>query len=174
MNSQQHNYEQLVSQISALTAGETDMIANMANISAVIFNGIADVNWAGFYLYKQSQLVLGPFQGNPACIRIPMGRGVCGTAAESRKVQIVDDVSNFSGHISCDGATNSEIVLPIIKNNTLIGVLDLDSPSFSRFNLQDAEYLTRIVDILMSTISVTAFANDPQAAVNTVMLEPTE
>lgn len=174
MNNRQHNYELLISQISALTAGETDIIANMANISAVLFNGLEDISWAGFYLYKQSQLVLGPFQGKPACIRISMGRGVCGLAIETQKSQIVDDVHEFEGHIACDAASNSEIVIPLIKNNTLIGVLDVDSSSFSRFNVGDAEYLTKIVDILLSTISVETFSENIASPLNTATLETTE
>lgn len=153
MHSRQQNYELLISQVVSITAGETDIIANMANISSLLFNGIDDINWAGFYLFKESQLVLGPFQGNPACIRIALGKGVCGTAAETREIQIVEDVHKFKGHIACDTATNSEIVLPIIKDEVLIGVLDLDSTSFSHFNASDAEYLTKVVDILIKTIS---------------------
>ena len=158
MNNRQHNYELLISQISALCNGETDVIANMANISAVIFNGLPDINWAGFYLYKQSQLVLGPFQGNPACIRIPMGLGVCGVAAQTRKTLIVDDVDKFSGHIACDAASKSEIVIPIINEELLIGVLDVDSPNISRFNRFDAEFLNKVVDILINSISTTPYS----------------
>lgn len=174
MNSLQQNYDLLISQITALTYGESDMIANMANISAVIFNGLPDINWAGFYLYKQSQLVLGPFQGNPACIRIPMGRGVCGLAAETQRTQVVNDVHDFAGHIACDAASNSEIVVPIIKNGVLIGVLDVDSPSFSRFDESDAEYLCKVVDILISSMSVDTFSVDTSLSGNTKKLESTE
>ena len=174
MNSRQHNYDLLISQISALTNGESDMIANMANISAVIFNGLPDINWAGFYLFKQGQLVLGPFQGNPACIRIPMGRGVCGMAAETQQTQVVNDVHVFAGHIACDTASNSEIVIPIVKEGVLIGVLDVDSPSFSRFDESDAEYLCKVVDILISSMSVNSFSVDTALSVDTKKLEPTE
>lgn len=174
MNSQQHNYELLISQVSSLTAGETDLIANMANISSLLFNGLDDINWAGFYLYKESQLVLGPFHGSPACIRIAIGRGVCGKVAETREIQIVDDVHKFEGHIACDGLTNSEIVLPIVKNGVLIGVLDLDSPSFSRFKASDAEYLTAIVDILIKTIPFNGFALGASAEANSETLGVTE
>lgn len=174
MNSRPHNYELLISQVASITAGETDMIANMANISSLLFNGIDDINWAGFYLFKESQLVLGPFHGNPACIRIAMGKGVCGTSAETRKIQIIEDVHQFQGHITCDSASNSEIVLPIVKNDVLIGVLDIDSPSFSRFNDSDAEYLTKIVDILLKTISLEVYALDTLAQINTVSSVTTE
>ncbi|MGB3726763.1 MAG: GAF domain-containing protein [Glaciecola sp.] len=145
-------YSTILAQVDALTNGENDLIANMANISAVLFNQLDDVNWAGFYLFKDNMLVLGPFQGNPACIRIPMGKGVCGTAAQTQILQLVDDVHSFDGHIACDSASNSEIVVPIVKNGVLIGVLDIDSPLFSRFNQEDAEALTKIVDILTETM----------------------
>ena len=108
----EEHYTQLVSQAKSLVSGEHDLIANMANVSALLFNQLEDVNWAGFYLHKESQLVLGPFQGQPACIRIPIGKGVCGTAAETRTIQRIDDVHAFSGHIACDAASNSEIVIP--------------------------------------------------------------
>ena len=128
----EEHYTQLVSQAKSLVSGEHDLIANMANVSALLFNQLEDVNWAGFYLHKESQLVLGPFQGQPACIRIPIGKGVCGTAAETRTIQRIDDVHAFSGHIACDAASNSEIVIPLIVNDELIGVLDIDSPKFGR------------------------------------------
>lgn len=146
------DYATILQQISALTHGESDLIANMANISAVLFNNMHDINWAGFYLYKHQTLVLGPFQGNPACIRIPMGKGVCGVAAETKIVQIVEDVHRFEGHIACDAASNSEIVIPIVKNNVLIGVLDIDSPVFNRFTDVDEKALSAIVDILINTM----------------------
>ena len=167
MNSEQHNFQLLVSQVSSITTGETDMIANMANISSLLFNKLDDINWAGFYLFKDSQLVLGPFQGNPACIRIDIGKGVCGKVAETRQILIVDDVHKFTGHIACDSESNSEIVLPIVKNDVLIGVLDLDSPIFSRFTASDAEYLSKIVDILLETISFDAYDGDTFLPVNT-------
>ena len=144
-------YAQLISQAKSLVAGERDLIANMANISALLFNQLDDINWAGFYFYKQQQLVLGPFQGQPACIRIPMGKGVCGTAASTRTVQRVDDVHAFSGHIACDAASNSEIVIPLLVNDELVGVLDIDSPKFSRFDEQDEAGLCKIADILIES-----------------------
>ncbi|MCW8092288.1 GAF domain-containing protein [Alteromonas sp. ASW11-130] len=146
-------YQRLVKQADSLVAGEHDLIANMANISALLFTQLEDVNWAGFYLYKEEQLVLGPFQGNPACIRIPMGKGVCGTAAESRETLVVEDVHKFEGHIACDSASNSEIVIPLIVGDTLFGVLDIDSPSIGRFSEVDKAGLTAIADSLMATQS---------------------
>lgn len=139
-------------QAKGLVSGESDMIANMANLSALLFNQLEDVNWAGFYLYKEDQLVLGPFQGLPACIRIPMGKGVCGTAAETRETQLVKDVHAFPGHIACDAASNSEIVIPVIHNDTLVGVLDIDSPSLSRFDEEDLAGLAETVTILVSSL----------------------
>ena len=144
-------YSQLTAQARSLVEGERDMIANMANISALLFNQMDDVNWAGFYLYKEDQLVLGPFQGQPACIRIPMGKGVCGTAAATNTVQRIEDVHQFEGHIACDAASNSEIVIPIVVNNQLIGVLDIDSPNLSRFTAEDEAGLCEIVGVLSRT-----------------------
>lgn len=139
-------YAQLLNQTKSLIEGESDMIANMANISALLFNNLEEVNWAGFYLYKEEQLILGPFQGQPACIRIPMGKGVCGTAALERNIQRIDDVHSFKGHIACDAASNSEIVIPIVLKGKLVGVLDIDSPVFSRFDEADEAGLVAIVD----------------------------
>ena len=147
----EEHYTQLVSQAKSLVSGEHDLIANMANVSALLFNQLEDVNWAGFYCHKESQLVLGPFQGQPACIRIPIGKGVCGTAAETRTIQRIDDVHAFSGHIACDAASNSEIVIPLIVNDELIGVLDIDSPKFGRFDADDEAGLKQIADILIES-----------------------
>jgi len=130
-------YQRLAQQADALMAEETHLIANLANLSALLFMELEDVNWAGFYLYEKDELVLGPFQGLPACIRIPVGRGVCGTAASTRQTQLVSDVHDFPGHIACDAASNSEIVVPIIVKDKLIGVLDIDSPSIGRFDNDD-------------------------------------
>jgi L-methionine (R)-S-oxide reductase len=152
MHSKSSEYQLLLDKVAALTAGESDSIANMANISAVLYHGLPDINWAGFYIHKNNQLVLGPFQGKPACIRIPLGRGVCGTAAEQQKAQVIDNVHAFSGHIACDVSSNSEVVIPIVKNGQLLAVLDLDSPSFSRFDNVDLGYLSKIVDIFTKTI----------------------
>ncbi|MDA3846202.1 MAG: GAF domain-containing protein [Vallitaleaceae bacterium] len=142
-------YDNLTSYVESIVHGETDLIANLANASSLLFIMMSDVNWAGFYLYKEEQLVLGPFQGNPACIRIPMGKGVCGTAASKRETQLVEDVALFQGHIPCDGDTKSEIVVPLIKHGRLIGVLDLDSPIIERFTHEDQKYLEAIVIIIM-------------------------
>src|SRR2546426_10751212 len=119
-------YEALASQLSSLLAGERNLIANAANFSALIFHSLPDLNWAGFYFLKNGELVLGPFQGQPACVRIKIGQGVCGTAAAKRKTVVVPNVHEFPGHIACDSASNSEIVVPIIKDEKLIGVVDLD------------------------------------------------
>lgn len=145
-------YELITAQVQALISGETDIIANMANVAAVLFNNLHQVNWAGFYLFKQDQLVLGPFQGQPACIRIPMGKGVCGAAAQSRKTLVVEDVHEFEGHIACDAASNSEIVVPIIVNDMLVGVLDIDSPVTQRFDADDQRGVEAIVNHLQESV----------------------
>lgn len=152
MNNKTKQYATINAQVQALIADESDMIANMANIAAVLFNSLEQVNWAGFYLYKEEQLVLGPFQGQPACIRIPMGKGVCGTAASTQETVVVKDVHAFSGHIACDAASNSEIVVPILINNKLIGVLDIDSPITERFDHDDKTGLENLVNIFRKTI----------------------
>ena len=131
-------YRQLVDAADSVTAGEPDAIANMANLSALIFEALPDLNWAGFYRNVGGELVLGPFQGKAACIRIPFGKGVCGAAAASREVQLVEDVHAFPGHIACDSASRSELVVPIVHDGELIGVLDLDSPLPARFDGEDA------------------------------------
>jgi len=130
-------YQRLAQQADALMAEENHLIANLANLSALLFMELEDINWAGFYLYENDELVLGPFQGQPACIRIPVGRGVCGTAASTLQTQLVTDVHDFPGHIACDAASNSEVVIPIVVNGKLIGVLDIDSPSIGRFDNDD-------------------------------------
>jgi len=135
--SKPERYAALLSQAQGLFAGERDAIANAANLSALIFHGLPGLNWAGFYLLKDGGLVLGPFQGKPACIRIALGRGVCGTAAATRRTQVVEDVHAFPGHIACDSASNSEIVVPLLHGERLLGVLDLDSPEHARFDDTD-------------------------------------
>ncbi|HIF9340694.1 TPA: GAF domain-containing protein [Photobacterium damselae] len=130
-------YKRLTQQALALIEGEKDLIANISNISALLNMELEDINWVGVYLLKDDQLVLGPFQGKPACVRIPVGRGVCGTAVSEKKVQRVADVHAFPGHIACDAVSNSEIVLPLIVSGEVIGVLDIDSPSLSRFDQND-------------------------------------
>lgn len=148
MSAKKQLYQDLALQAEALMSGESNLIANLANLSALLFNNLPDVNWAGFYLYDGNELVLGPFQGQPACIRIPMNKGVCGTAAFRGKTLVVEDVHAFDGHIACDAASNSEIVVPIFANDELIGVLDIDSPSLSRFDGDDKDGTMLLVDIL--------------------------
>jgi len=138
----------LLEAAAAITHGETNLIANLANISALIWMYTDRINWAGFYLFDGSELVLGPFQGKPACIRIPMGKGVCGTAALSRETIVVEDVDNFPGHIACDSASRSEIVVPIIKGWELIGVLDIDSPELGRFGDEERVIFESLVGII--------------------------
>ncbi len=146
-------YEQLASQLSSLLAGERDLIANAANFSALIFQSLPGLNWAGFYFVKDDELVLGPFQGRPACVRIRVGQGVCGAGAAKCETVIVPNVHEFPGHITCDSASNSEIVIPLMKDSRLIGVLDLDSPVLSRFDQEDAAGLEQLVRILLSSVT---------------------
>ena len=134
----QEQYEELTRQARGLLAGERDRVANAANLSALIWHGLPDLNWCGFYFLKGTELVLGPFQGKPACVRIALGSGVCGAAAQERRTMIVRDVHEFPGHIACDGASNAELVVPLIKDGRLVGVLDLDSPHLARFDEEDA------------------------------------
>ena len=142
-------YELLAAQLEALLADERDFVANAAQFSAFLFHELGDLNWAGFYLNKGEQLVLGPFQGKVACVRIPFGRDVCGAAASSRQSQRVEDVHAFPGHIACDSASNSELVVPLVKDGRLIGVLDLDSPSTARFSPDDQAGVERLVAIFL-------------------------
>lgn len=130
-------YRSIHSQLQHLLEGERDLIANASNAAALIFHTLPDVNWAGFYFNRDNELVLGPFQGKPACVRIAIGKGVCGTCAEKKETIIVKDVNEFPGHIACDSASNSEIVIPIVKFNRLIGLLDVDSPLTERFDNED-------------------------------------
>ncbi|WP_071441945.1 GAF domain-containing protein [Traorella massiliensis] len=131
-------------QIKTITENEKDLIANLSNISACLNENLTDINWVGFYLMKEGELVLGPFQGKVACIRIPIGKGVCGSAVSERKILRIDDVHQFKGHIACDSASNSEIVLPIYKHDEIVAVLDIDSPSFNRFSEEDEKILNEI------------------------------
>lgn len=140
-------YERLADQIAALVAGETDLVANAANTAAAIYHALPDVNWAGFYFLQGHQLVLGPFQGKPACIRISLGTGVCGSAAAERRSLVVPDVHQFPGHVACDAASNSEIVVPLLVDGRLRGVLDLDSPSIGRFDDADRAGLEQIAAV---------------------------
>jgi len=141
-------YKDLASALEGLIAGETDAIANMANAAALIWETVPDLNWVGFYRNVGCELVLGPFQGRPACIRIRFGEGVCGAAAQTRQVQRIEDVHAFPGHIACDSASNSEIVVPLIRDGELLGVLDLDSPKHARFTEEDEAGVVRLGEIL--------------------------
>ena len=147
-------YDELATSLRALLAGERDLIANASNMAALLFWSLRDLNWAGFYLVEpeRGDLLLGPFQGKPACVRIPIGRGVCGAAAERRATVVVPDVHAFPGHIACDSASNSEIVVPIIRGGTLLGVLDLDSPVHARFDDTDARGLEALVRIFVESL----------------------
>jgi GAF domain-containing protein len=153
VTSKKELYDQLASQLSSLLAGERDLIANAANFSSLVFHALPDLNWAGFYFAKDDELVLGPFQGQPACVRIRVGQGVCGAGASKCETVIVPNVHEFPGHIACDSASNSEIVVPLMKGERLIGVLDLDSPLPSRFDQDDAAGLESLVRILLSSVS---------------------
>lgn len=143
-------YAIMLKQLTALLEDEHDMIANMANTAAVLYHTLPAINWAGFYLYKDGELILGPFQGKAACMHIPMNRGVCGTSAAKCEPLVVKDVHSFAGHIACDAASKSEIVIPITKENTLFGVLDIDSPIVARFDESDKKGLCSIVELLQS------------------------
>ena len=152
MDNRAAKYETLTKQALALIDGEPDFIANMSNISALLNMELEDINWVGFYLLKGEELVLGPFQGKPACVRIPIGRGVCGTAIAENKVQRVDDVHQFEGHIACDAASNSEIVIPFKVKGELCGVLDIDSPNLSRFDQTDEDGLVSLLEELQKKL----------------------
>jgi L-methionine (R)-S-oxide reductase len=145
-------YRDLASALEGLVSGETDAVANMANAAALIWESLPDINWVGFYRNVGGELMLGPFQGRPACIRIPFGQGVCGAAAATREVQLVEDVNAFPGHIACDAASASEIVVPIIRDGELIAVLDIDSPEKARFNEDDRAGCVRLAQILAKAI----------------------
>ena len=144
-------YDELASQLSSLLAGERDLVANAANFAALVFHSLPDLNWAGFYFVKAGELVLGPFQGKPACMRIAFGRGVCGAAAAKCVTTIVPNVHEFPGHIACDMESKSEIVVPLMKNERFIGVLDLDSPLLARFDQADAAGLETLLKILLAS-----------------------
>lgn len=142
-------YGLLAAQLEALLSGERDFIANAAQFSAFLYHQVDDLNWAGFYLNRDGELLLGPFQGQVACVRIAFGRGVCGAAAASLQTQRVEDVHAFPGHIACDSASNSELVIPLVKEGRLIGVLDLDSPKLARFGVEDQAGLERLAEIFL-------------------------
>lgn len=145
-------YRQLVEAADALTAGEPDGVANMANIAALLWDFLPDLNWAGFYRMVDGELVLGPFMGRPACIRIPLGKGVCGVAAADAATQLVEDVHAFSGHIACDSVTNSELVVPVVRNGDVVAVIDLDSPSKARFDEEDREGIEKLAAVISQRI----------------------
>jgi len=154
VNKQQ--YADLNQTLAALLSGERDYIANLANTAALLWQELSDINWVGFYFLKGNELVLGPFQGKPACVRIAVGTGVCGTAAQQRQSIVVPNVHEFAGHIACDTASNSELVVPLIKNGELLGVLDLDSPRLSRFDAIDQSGLEAVAATLLSASDTSA------------------
>ena len=142
----------MVNQARALLASEPDRIAKAANFAALVFHGVPDLNWAGFYFFDGAELVVGPFQGKPACVRIAIGKGVCGTAAATRKSQLVPDVDAFAGHIACDSASKSEIVVPLIENDVLIGVWDVDSPTLNRFDAEDLHGMEALAKVFIAAL----------------------
>jgi L-methionine (R)-S-oxide reductase len=148
-------YASLAQQLTGLLEGERDMIANTANMSALIFQFMPDLNWAGFYFMRRGELVLGPFQGKTACVRIAVGRGVCGTAVERQESIVVQDVHAFPGHIACDSASRSELVVPLIKDGGVLGVLDLDSPNPGRFDEEDRQGCEKLVQIFLAATDMT-------------------
>jgi L-methionine (R)-S-oxide reductase len=145
-------WRDLARDLTALLHGERDLVANAANTAALIWDALPGLNWAGFYLYKSGELVLGPFQGKPACVRIAIGKGVCGTAAARRTTMVVEDVHAFPGHIACDSASNSEIVVPLLRGDELLGVLDLDSPLQARFGAVEAHGLEALAKIFVESL----------------------
>ncbi|HEY4529421.1 MAG TPA: GAF domain-containing protein [Luteimonas sp.] len=145
-------YAQLAAQARALLAGERDRIANAANLSALVYHALPELNWVGFYFYDGTELVVGPFQGQPACVRIPLDRGVCGAAARSGETQRVEDVDAFPGHIACDAASRSELVVPLFRDGALVGVFDLDSPVPGRFDVEDQHGLEEIARVYVESL----------------------
>ena len=152
MQATQDRAGDLLALAGGAVAGERDAIANFANTTSLLYHSLPDLNWVGFYLLKDGELVVGPFQGKPACVRIALGKGVCGTAAARRATVIVRNVHEFDGHIACDSASNSEIVVPLLRGNELIGVLDLDSPKFARFDAEDQAGLEQVVAEVLKAI----------------------
>ena len=150
--SKPEQYGQLLAQARALVHGERDRIANAANLSALVYHALPQLNWVGFYFYDGTELVVGPFQGLPACVRIPLGKGVCGAAATQRMTQRIEDVDAFPGHIACDSASRSELVVPLFKGDTLVGVFDLDSPVLSRFDAEDQAGLEAIAAVFVEAL----------------------
>jgi GAF domain-containing protein len=154
---QMYNFMKM--RLTALIGEEADWLANLSNAAALIWQLLEDINWSGFYLMKEDQLVLGPFQGKPACVNIALGKGVCGTAASTKSYQLVKNVHDFPGHIACDSASNSEVVIPIIVNEKVVGVLDLDSPTLNRFDQEDVEGLTKFVEVLIKYVDFESALN---------------
>jgi len=150
----EENYTLVIEQLKALISDEKNVVANLANASALLNYFLHDINWVGFYIAEGNELVLGPFQGLPACVRIPFGKGVCGTAAIEKRTVRVADVHTFPGHIACDAASQSEIVVPMMKNGVVIGVLDIDSPIKNRFDEIDEQYLQRFVETLVQHLNI--------------------
>jgi GAF domain-containing protein len=146
------DYAQLADELGGLLSGESDFVANAANTTALLFDALPDLNWVGFYFLKHDELVVGPFQGKPACVRIALGKGVCGTAAVERRTIVVPDVEAFPGHIACDAASRSEVVVPLLAGRELLGVLDLDSPKLERFDADDARGLERLAAIFLDNV----------------------
>ena len=145
-------YRQLAEQTRALLHGEPDRIANAANLAALVYHALPDLNWVGFYFFDGTELVVGPFQGLPACVRIPLDKGVCGAAASTRTTQLIEDVHAFPGHIACDSASNSELVVPLVKDGHLVGVLDLDSPVRARFDVEDQAGVEEIARLFVEAL----------------------
>ncbi|HWI23705.1 MAG TPA: GAF domain-containing protein [Lysobacter sp.] len=156
--SKPEQYAQLLEQARALLHGERDRIANAANLSALVYHALPQLNWVGFYFYDGSELVVGPFQGLPACVRIPLDKGVCGAAARTRTTQRIEDVHAFPGHIACDSASNSELVVPLVLDGELIGVFDLDSPVHARFDVEDQAGLEAIAQAFLHSLEMEATA----------------
>jgi len=150
--SKPEQYAQLLAQVRALLHGERDRIANAANLSALVYSALPQLNWVGFYFHDGTELVVGPFQGLPACVRIPLDKGVCGAAARTRQTQRVDDVHAFPGHIACDSASRSELVVPLVKDGALLGVFDLDSPVPARFDVEDQQGLEAIASAFVESL----------------------
>ena len=153
-DSKQALYAEILEQANALFEGEHDYVANAANLSALLFHSLPYLNWAGFYFLKEEGLVLGPFQGKPACVRIALGKGVCGTAARDKKSIVVPDVNAFPGHIACDSDSRSEVVVPLVRFGKVIGVLDLDSPNLSRFDEDDRRGLEALADVFLNATDI--------------------
>jgi L-methionine (R)-S-oxide reductase len=151
-NDKAADYAQLADELASLLSGERDTVANAANTAALIFDALPEINWAGFYFLRNGELVVGPFQGKPACVRIALGKGVCGAAAAQRKTIVVPDVHEFPGHIACDSASRSEVVVPLIADDGLLGVLDIDSPRKARFDEADARGLEKLASVFLSSL----------------------